>query len=111
MCDPAMRLVQATCVRTSKPTGTIYPANISVTTPAWTAATTTGTNHQRPGAESGELACNGTPTAVGVVVVCPPRKHCALLALLHHPRVRGWWSSGSAAWGPRAVAGFLRHAA
>src|SRR5919204_286372 len=33
-------------------------------------------------------------------VVCPPRTHCALRALLHHPRVRGWCSSGSAAWGP-----------
>ena len=43
------------------------------------------------------------PTAVGVV--CPPRTHCALRALLPHPRVRGWGSSGSAAWGPRAVAG------
>src|SRR5919204_4298822 len=38
-------------------------------------------------------------------VVCPPRKHCALRALLHHPRVRGWCSSGAAAWGPRAVGG------
>src|SRR5205085_6932139 len=36
---------------------------------------------------------------------CPPRKHCALRALLPHPRVRGWGSSGYAAWGPCAVAG------
>jgi hypothetical protein len=43
------------------------------------------------------------PTAAGVV--CPPRKQCALQALLHHPLTRAWWSSGSAAWGPRAVAG------
>ena len=43
------------------------------------------------------------PTTVGVG--CPPRKHCALRALLPHPLTRGWGSSGSAAWGPRAVAG------
>ena len=42
------------------------------------------------------------PTAVGVVF-CPPRKQCALWALLPHHRVRGWGGSGSAAWGPRAV--------
>jgi hypothetical protein len=41
------------------------------------------------------------PTAVGVV--CPPRKHCALRALLPHPLPWGWGSSGSTAWGPRAV--------
>ena len=41
------------------------------------------------------------PTAVGVV--CPPRTHCALRALLPHPLTRGWGSSGCAAWGPRAV--------
>src|SRR2546423_13780355 len=41
------------------------------------------------------------------IVVGPPRKHCALRALLPLPRVRGWGGSGSAAWGPRAVAGSL----
>ena len=42
------------------------------------------------------------PTAVGVVF-CPPRKQCALWALLPHPLTRWWGSSGSAARGPRAV--------
>jgi hypothetical protein len=41
------------------------------------------------------------PVVVGMV--CPPRKHCALQALLPHPLMRRWGSSGSAAWGPRAV--------
>jgi hypothetical protein len=45
--------------------------------------------------------------ATAVAVVCPPRTHCALWALLPHPRVRWWGSSGSAAWGPRAGAGVL----
>ena len=33
-------------------------------------------------------------------VACPSSKHCALRALLPHSRVRGWSSSGCAAWGP-----------
>jgi hypothetical protein len=46
------------------------------------------------------------PTAVDVV--CPPRTHGALWALLPHSLTRGWGSSGSAAWGPRAVPGSAR---
>src|SRR2546421_11207266 len=49
--------------------------------------------------------------ATAVAVVCAPRKHCALRALLPHPRARGWGSSGSAAWGPRSVAGHFRRTA
>jgi hypothetical protein len=41
--------------------------------------------------------------------VCPPRKHCALWALLPHHLTRGWGSSGSAAWGPCAVGGPVVH--
>src|SRR5256714_9518978 len=40
-----------------------------------------------------------------VPVVCPPRTHCALRALLPHPLTRGWGSSGSAAWAHRSVSG------
>src|SRR5256714_13138398 len=62
------------------------------------------------------LAKDGGRRGTAGPVVCPPRTHCALRALLPHPPVRAWWSSGSAAWGPRAVAGrprppmYLRHA-
>ena len=59
------------------------------------------------GDDSPATAVAGLGTAVPAV--CPPRKHCALRALLHHPLPWGWCSSGSVAWGPRAV-GIVCHA-
>src|SRR2546428_9124742 len=95
MCERAMRLVQITWETMSLPGGTTSRAWTRMIAPTSARATPNGANHQRTGAESGDLACSGPPTAAGIV--CPPIAVAGFLRHLVYVRChRGPHGSGEA---------------